>query len=286
MPELPEVETIARSLRPLIWGKAVDGIELIYRPLLRARSEAALDDYLGKRVRRIGRRGKLLIMEFEGGRSLVFHLKMTGQFLWVRSGEPRDKHTRLVFNFRGEDRELRFRDVRKFGFVLCRPIDGNGLCREIASLGPEPLKIGLSEFQGLVSKRKGRIKSLLLNQSFLAGIGNIYADELLFRAAIHPRSEASALSGRDVRQIWEAMRIVLAAAIAAKGTTLRDYTDAEGRVGDFQFAHKVYGREGEGCRTCGTAIRRIVIGGRSTFFCPRCQRMRRPRRRIGRKMVR
>ncbi len=278
MPELPEVETIARSLRPLVTGKTVERVDLLFRPLLRAESADGLKAISGRRVGGIRRRGKMLIIEFEGGPSLVFHLKMTGQFLWVRRSEPRDKHTRLVFGFRGEDRELRFRDVRKFGFLLCHAEPGVDSCREIAALGPEPLEIGFDEFRERIGRRKGRTKSLLLNQGFIAGVGNIYADELLFEAKIEPRSEASALSKNDAWKIWEAMRAILSKSIAAKGTTLRDYTDAEGRVGEFQLAHKVYGREGEGCVECGTTVRRIVLGGRSTFFCPRCQKRRRRRK--------
>jgi formamidopyrimidine-DNA glycosylase len=278
MPELPEVETIARSLRPLIQGKVVDGVDLVFRPLLRAKSARVLAGIAGRKVGGIRRRGKMLLVAFEAGPALVFHLKMTGQFLWVDRVEPRDKHTRLVLSFRGEERELRFRDVRKFGFLICHEGPALDSCPEVAALGPEPLEIGLPEFAARLAKRSGRIKPLLLNQTFIAGIGNIYADELLFEAGIHPRSEASALSKNDVRKIWEAMRSILSKAIAAKGTTLRDYTDAEGRIGEFQLEHKVYGREGEGCVGCGTVVRRIVLGGRSTFFCPRCQKRRRPRR--------
>ncbi len=277
MPELPEVETIARSLRPLVTGRTVAAVELLFRPLLRAESADALKTIAGRKVEAIRRRGKMLIIELERGLALVFHLKMTGQFLWIEGGEARDAHTRLVLSFRGTGRELRFRDVRKFGFLLCRETDGLRTCPEIAALGPEPLEIGLREFTERIAERRGRIKSLLLNQSFIAGIGNIYTDELLFKARIHPKSEASALSKNDVRRVWEAMRTVLAKAIAAKGTTLRDYTDAEGRVGEFQLEHKVYGREGEECVVCGTVLRRIVLGGRSTFFCPRCQKKRRKR---------
>ena len=275
MPELPEVETIARSLRPLILRRTVGRVELLFRPLLRAESADDLDAVRGREVRGIRRRGKMLVLEFEGGHALVFHLKMTGQFLWVSKDEPRDKHTRLVLYFPGEDRELRFRDVRKFGFLLCHKATGIDSCQEVATLGPEPLEIGFPEFTERIAGRRGRIKSLLLNQTFIAGIGNIYADEILFEGKIHPRSEAQALSRNDVRRIWEAMRAILSKAIAAKGTTLQDYTDAEGRVGEFQLEHKVYGREGEKCEGCGATIRRIVLGGRSTFFCPRCQKRRR-----------
>jgi len=279
MPELPEVETIVRGLAPGICGRTIGRAELLFKPLLRRGPKGGLAVLAGRQVLGVRRRGKMALVECEGGITLVFHLKMTGQLLLAvaQGAEPPDKHTRLVVKFRDGGPELRFRDVRKFGFLLCVRGDAEGECAELACLGPEPLGLGHEEFALALRKRKGRIKSSLLDQTLIAGIGNIYADEMLFDAAIHPETPASALSKNDVARLWESMRKVLAAAIEAKGSSLRDYVDADGRAGEFQLSHEVYGREGEPCVRCGRPVRRIVVGGRGTYFCPRCQRKKRGR---------
>jgi formamidopyrimidine-DNA glycosylase len=276
MPELPEVETIVRSLAPGLRGRTVDRAELLFKPLLRQAPRGGLAVLAGRRVLGVRRRGKMALIEFEGDLALVFHLKMTGQLLLAARGAgPPDKHTRLVVRFRDGRPELRFRDVRKFGFLLCLSGQPESRCQELSSLGPEPLDLPLEGFRRAVRRRKGRTKSLLLNQSVIAGIGNIYADEMLFEAGINPRTPAGALTEADLARLWESMRKVLAQAIEAKGSSLRDYVDAEGRAGRFQFSHKVYGRQGEPCVRCGATVKRVVVGGRGTHFCPRCQRRRR-----------
>jgi len=272
MPELPEVETIARTLEPAIRGRVIAGIELLYRPLLRTGGRKGLEELQGRRILGVRRRGKMLIIEFEGAQALVFHLKMTGQFLFAGATEPHDKHTRLVVRFEDGKSELRFRDVRKFGFLLCLEGDPMTACAELACLGPEPLDIGLAEFAALIARKKGRIKSLLLDQTVIAGIGNIYADEMLFDARIHPETPASSLGKQAVAQLYDSMKKILTLAIAEKGSTLQDYRDAEGKAGKFQFFHKVYDRKGEPCVVCGTRVRMRRIGGRSSHFCPKCQR--------------
>ena len=281
MPELPEVETIARSLAPRIKGRIIAGIELLYRPLLRGRGRRTLETMRGRQVLGVRRRGKMLLVECEGGRTLVFHLKMTGQFLFAAEGAPRDKHIRLVIRFEDGRDELRFRDVRKFGFLLCLEGEPERACGELACLGPEPLEVGLPEFRALLEARQGRIKSLLLDQTRIAGIGNIYADETLFAARVHPETPASSLRPEAVEGLYLAMRKILASAVEAGGSTLTDagYHDADGNAGDFQFSHKVYDRKGEPCLVCGTAIQVKRVGGRSSHFCPRCQRRPRSRKR-------
>ena len=282
MPELPEVETIVRSLAPAIRGRRIERAELLFEPLLRRPAQGGLAVLAGKRVRRVRRRGKMALIECEGGTSLVFHLKMTGQLLLAAKGaEAPDKHTRLVVKFRDGGPELRFRDIRKFGFLLCLSGEPEGACPEISGLGPEPLDIALTHFRRILNKRKGRIKSLLLNQTIIAGIGNIYADEILFDAGIHPETPATALSAKDLGRLWGSMRKILARAIEAKGSSLRDYVDADGRSGGFQFFHRVYDREGEPCAACGRPVERIVVGGRGTYFCPSCQRRKGRTKRAG-----
>jgi formamidopyrimidine-DNA glycosylase len=272
MPELPEVETIARTLEPAIRGRVIAGIELLYRPLLRRGGRKGLEGMKGQRVLGVNRRGKMLLIACESGRTLVFHLKMTGQFLFAGATEPHDKHTRLVVRFEDGTNELVFRDVRKFGFLLCLEGDPMALCAELSALGPEPLDIGLAEFAALIARKKGRIKSLLLDQTVIAGIGNIYADEMLFEARIHPEIPASSLGKIRVARLYDSMKKILTLAIAEKGSTLQDYRDAEGKAGHFQFFHKVYDRKGEPCVVCGTRVRMRRIGGRSSHFCPKCQR--------------
>lgn len=286
MPELPEVETIARSLGPRLRGRAIAAIELLHRPLLRRGGREGLEAVRGRRVLGVRRRGKMLLVECQGGRTLAFHLKMTGQFLFAKEGEPRDKHTRLVLRFEDGRDELRFRDVRKFGFLLCLEGPPESACGELATLGPEPLEVGLPEFAAILGARKSRIKALLLDQTRIAGIGNIYADEMLFAARVHPETPASSLRPEAVGRLHAAVREVLGAAVAAGGSTLSDdgYRDADGNAGGFQLSHKVYGRAGEPCAACGAPIRMTRVAGRSSHFCPRCQRKKarrspRPKRR-------
>jgi formamidopyrimidine-DNA glycosylase len=273
MPELPEVESIAAGLRRTITGLEIVEVELRRTALLRRGRRGDLAALRGQTVTAVRRRGKHLIIEC-AGRALVFHLKMTGGFQWTVPAEPGDAHTHLVIRFKNAPRELRFRDVRKFGFLLCLPADELAACRELRVLGPEPLEIGAEEFLSRLRARKGRLKSLLLDQTFVAGIGNIYADEMLFEAGIHPLDTAGRLSRPRALRLWAAMRGVLGRAVAAGGSSIRDYRNADGEIGHFQDDHRVYGREGEPCGRCGAPLRRRVIGGRSSHFCPRCQRRR------------
>ncbi len=279
MPELPEVETIARTLEPAIRGRVISAVDLLYRPLLRRGGPKLIAGMQGRRVLGVKRRGKMLLVKGEGARTFVFHLKMTGQFLFAGATEPRDKHTRLVMRFDDGANELRFRDVRKFGFLLCLEGDPMAACGELARLGPEPLEVGLEEFATIVKNRKGRIKSLLLDQTVIAGIGNIYADEMLFNARVHPETPASSIGKKAAERLYDSMKKTLTLAIAEKGSTLQDYRDAEGNAGNFQFFHKVYDRKGEPCVVCGTPVRMMRVGGRSSHFCPQCQRKKAKRER-------
>jgi formamidopyrimidine-DNA glycosylase len=197
---------------------------------------------------------------------------MTGQFLFAAASDPRDKHTRLIMRFDDGRNELRFRDVRKFGFLLCLEGEPESACAELACLGPEPLEIGLPEFASILKAHRGRIKSVLLDQRRIAGIGNIYADEILFASGIDPRAEASSLGPRRLERLWSSVREVLEEAISFKGTTVRDFRDGDGFEGLFQNRLRVYGRDGEPCPRCKAPIRRLRISGRSAHFCPRCQR--------------
>jgi formamidopyrimidine-DNA glycosylase len=271
MPELPEVESIAVSLRKAVRGRQITGLTLRRVGLLRRGRPADLQPLVGRTVKDVRRRGKHLILD-AGDRVLMFHLRMTGGFRWAEAAEPPDKHTHLVLRFAGRSDELRFHDVRKFGFALCLPAAGVDSCREIAALGPEPLEIGLREFQSRLKTRRGRLKGVLLDQSFVAGIGNIYADEMLFEAGIHPLASAARLSPARSARLWTAMRSILTKAVAAGGSSIRDYRNADGEVGHYQHDHRVYGRFKEPCVRCGAPVRRRTIAGRSSHFCTRCQK--------------
>jgi len=281
VPELPEVETIAASLRRRIIGLEIAGIDLYFPGLLRG-DAAELTKYRGKKITGVLRRGKMLLITCGANHHLLFHLKMTGGFQWAKKGARRDAYTRLRITFKDLERNLLFRDVRKFGFLRCLetgvPLDGV----ELSRIGPEPLEITNDDFSRILARRKGRLKSLLLDQTFLAGIGNIYADEILFAARVHPLTPASPLTLKQTERLWAAIREILRKAVTAGGSSIRDYKDADGMDGLFQNEHNVYGRKGEPCPRCGAKIRRLVIGGRSSFFCPRCQRIR--SRRLGKGM--
>jgi formamidopyrimidine-DNA glycosylase len=276
MPELPEIETIASGLRRRALGLTIARIDLFLPKLLRG-NPAALESFKGKTITDIRRRGKMLLISCGKGRHLLFHLKMTGGFEWVRKGKPGDAHARLRIVFRGSGRDLLFSDVRKFAFLRCLETEAPLECHELGQLGPEPLVCSAGDFAERLASRKGRLKSLLLDQRFLAGIGNIYADESLFEARLHPLAPASSLLARDVERLWAAIRGVLARAVAAGGSSIRNYRADDGAEGFFQNEHHVYGRAGQPCSRCGKQIRRMVIGGRSSHFCPRCQRPRRRR---------
>ena len=269
MPELPEVETVARGLHERLPGSTITGVS-VYWPRTLARP--ALDEFtaglVGRRVESVGRRGKYVIIKLDHGYLLV-HLKMSGRLFVAPAGEAPGPHDRAVLDL-DDGRQLRFRDARKFGriYLVDQP-------EEItAPLGPEPLAadFSLDDFGRLLGRRSGRLKSMLLNQEFLAGVGNIYADEILYMARLNPLRRADTLTAGDRARLYEAIHTVLQRAIAACGTTLpdRNYLDAEGRAGGYRV--EVYGRDGEPCLACGTPIERLVIGGRSTHFCPKCQR--------------
>jgi len=217
----------------------------------------------GRRIAGIKRYGKFILISLDLGGYLVVHLGMTGRLLL--SG-PAGKHTHAIVTFdRGV---LLYDDSRQFGRIQFSEI----FPERIAKLGPEPLEVPFPDFAAALKRRKTRIKALLLNQDFLRGMGNIYADEALFRAGIHPMAMASRLRGDRPRRLYDGMVAVLQEAIAAGGSSISDYVDAEGRKGFFQISHRVYQRAGEPCVNCGTPIRRILVVQRSSHFCPDCQK--------------
>ena len=283
MPELPEVETVARDLRGLVVGATIAGARGDWGPMIRSHADLAAFDreVAGRRIEAVGRRGKVVLLSLSGGAAITIHLKMTGQLFVVPAATPADRHVHVVLAL-ADGRELRFRDIRKFGRMGLWPVDpGTGRAldpeagRELfAAIGPEPLEatFTLAVFQARLRARRGRLKPLLLDQGFVAGIGNIYADEVLWRARLHPLRPAATLPPADERRLHREIRAVLAEAVERRGSSVDDYTAPEGD-GSMQERLEAYQRTGEPCPRCGRPIRRIVVGGRATHFCGWCQRL-------------
>ena len=282
MPELPEVETVARDLRPRILGATITGARCSWARTLRTHTpEAFAEAVAGRRVEAVGRRAKLVVIELSGDAALTIHLKMTGQLFVVPAETPEDPYVRLVLEL-ADGRELRFRDIRKFGKVGLYgrdPVTGElitevGGTAVFAAFGPEPLAddFTLREFRRRLRRRSGRLKPLLLDQSFVAGVGNIYADEALWTSRLHPLRTAGTLHPADERHLHAAIRSILAEAVERRGSSIDDYTAPDGD-GSMQERLQVYQRTGEPCPRCGRPVKRIVIGARSTHFCSWCQRL-------------
>jgi formamidopyrimidine-DNA glycosylase len=270
MPELPEVETIRRDLLPLLRGRAFTHVWVSPEAprLVQGPSPADLARLLpGRRIKDVSRRGKFLVFHLSGGLYLVVHLRMTGALLHRPSGAPPDRYIRAVLSL-DDGSELRFSDLRKFGALWLLPDPSIVLGR----LGPEPLD-GLtpSLLRELTARRRAPIKSVLLDQRALAGLGNIYADEALFAAGLHPQRPASSLSDSEVERLHKAIGRVLSEALHDRGASFRDYVDASGRKGRHQFRVQVFRRTGQPCRVCGREIARVKVAGRSSHFCPKCQ---------------
>jgi formamidopyrimidine-DNA glycosylase len=270
MPELPEVETVARDLRPRIVGAGiVDATVLWARTLRDGTPESFASGVAGRRIEGVSRRGKQVVVSLSGDAFLTIHLKMTGQLFVVPQGGTEDPYVRLVLEL-DDGREIRFRDIRKFGRVgLYVPGDD-----PFAAVGPEPLsdEFTLADWRRRIRSRKGRLKSLLLDQSFVAGVGNIYADEALWASRLHPLRSARSLRPPDERHLYLQLRRILAEAVVRRGSSIDDYTAPDGD-GAMQEHLAVYQRTGERCLRCGRPIRRIVVGGRATHFCSWCQRL-------------
>jgi formamidopyrimidine-DNA glycosylase len=262
LPELPEVETVVRSLRPSLIGRRILNAEFGQLRVLRGLPHDTAEALAGQRVESIERYGKFIAIRLERG-ILVVHLGMTGKLL---VDAERTKWTHAIFTL--DVGSLLFDDPRQFGRIEY----GVELPGRVSALGPEPLEVSLEEFARRLKLRGSPIKAVLLNQSVVRGVGNIYADEALFRAGIHPKRKASSLGAARVAKLYGAMREVLAEAIEGRGSSVSNYVDANGCQGSFQQQHRAYQRTGEPCFTCGTKIKRIVVAQRSTHFCPKCQR--------------
>jgi len=274
MPELPEVETVRRSLLACIKGLTITSASLRLPKLVQnLTAEEFIGAIVGRTVVDIERRGKYLMLRLSGEWTLVIHLRMTGQLRYSAPDVPEPAHTHIILGL-SDGMELRYTDIRQFGFWFLAPNDIIGMVSRIQGLGPEPLDEGLTlkDFSHLIVGKKTRIKALLLNQNFIAGVGNIYADEALFGAGIHPLRPADSLSTEEIKALYSSLRHVLSQGVRMRGTSFSDYVDGLGEAGSFQHELKVYGRAGEPCSVCGTELVRLIVAGRGTCICPRCQR--------------
>ncbi len=270
MPELPEVETIVRDLRPLLVGRRILGIEVSKKPLRRKWSRAWNASIIGRSANAIGRRGKWILIDL-GEPWLLVHLGMTGQFTVAPADVSRASHTHLVFHL-DDGNELRFRDIRRFGSAALFPnrakLDGH---LATMRLGPEPFELEASAFHASLRATNRNLKAILLDQTVIAGVGNIYADESTFEAGLHPTTIGKRVRADQAANLCRAIVSVLTHAIEKRGASIRDYVGGSGLKGGFQDEFRVYGRTGEPCIQCATPIERIVLGGRSTHYCPTCQ---------------
>ncbi len=275
MPELPEVETIRRSLL-FLEGQTISSVEV-----LRPKSVKGLvgapelaQTIKGRKLIELARRGKYLLWHLEGKLTMVLHLRMTGQLMWYQKDLPRDKHITAIWQFQDLEGQLRLVDIRTFATINLVPTGEYQSIAGLFSLSPELLSEGFSTqelFQKL-QRRRSPIKSALLDQRLFAGVGNIYADEALYRARIHPLTPANELPQEDCQKLTASVQAVLAEGIENHGTTFRNYVDGKGEAGGFQNKLAVYGRRDQDCQACGNPIHRIVVAGRGSFFCPQCQR--------------
>jgi formamidopyrimidine-DNA glycosylase len=278
MPELPEVETVARGLQREVVGRRILSVTLGKTDFI-DNPEMVESELPGRTIVRVERYGKFLLLWLspgeevkpgEGEAALLVHLGMTGLLLPREVSESQAKHTHVVMPL-DDGRELRYVDPRRFGRMAY--LAGEVLSRELQRFGADPLEVGREEFARRIQQRKARIKALLLDQSVLRGVGNIYADESLWRAKIHPAQRGARLKRRQVQLLYRKLQEILKKAIVLRGSSISDFLDADGMPGEYQQHHRVYGREGQPCFRCKTPIRRVIVAGRSSYYCPDCQRM-------------
>lgn len=272
MPELPEVETVVRELRPRLVGRTIVSISASRRQLRRPWLPRWSRVVRGSRVASVTRRGKWIICRLHNDLHMVLHLGMTGQLTVTPSTAPRQSHTHLVFQLNANDEQLRFRDIRRFG---CASLFRDSVAVEKffdqSRLGPEPFELDPAYWRRRLAETRRCLKAVLLDQSVVAGVGNIYADEALFEARLHPALLGQRVKPMQAERLRSAIVVVLRRAIEKRGSSIRNYVGGTGREGEYQREFRVYGQNGQPCPKCRTPIVRIRLAGRSTHFCPQCQ---------------
>jgi formamidopyrimidine-DNA glycosylase len=275
VPELPEVETVRAQLERVLVGRRLERVEILDSRLTRPFDPAVVAVELeGERIAAVDRRGKYLVVRFDSGRVLLIHLRMTGSLRHAPAGTlENDPHRRAVVRL-DDGSDVAYRDVRRFGtWLLVEPDELDPYLAERLGVEPFGRAFGPRRLAGRLRGRRAPVKAALLDQRTVAGLGNIYADEALWRARIHPLKPAGELEEPEVRRLQQAVRRALEAGIARQGATLRDYAQPDGRRGAMQHEFKVYGREGEPCDRCGTPIEKTRAAGRGTWYCPNCQQL-------------
>jgi formamidopyrimidine-DNA glycosylase len=281
MPELPEVETVARGLRRAILGRRIVSVTLGKTDFID--DPVALEEHLpGRQIAAVERFGKFMLLRLSSSArlgsilrngeaapaALLVHLGMTGQIAPMPSAQPREKHTHVCLLL-DDGRELRYTDARRFGRIAY--LTEGPLAKELGGFGVDPLDVSDEEFASRIRGRRARIKALLLDQSVLRGVGNIYADESLWRAKIHPARLGAQLTKDQAKTLRRVLQEILRKAILMRGSSISNFLDAEGEPGEYQRHHRAYGREGKACYRCQTSVRRAIVAGRSSYFCPKCQ---------------
>ena len=274
MPELPEVQTVVTGLNKMLRDKKIVNTHIYDEMVI---GYPGKEDFIslseGKKIKSLTRRGKYIIINFSDNKhKLVIHLRMSGKLLYKKRNDEKDKHTHVIFEF-DDDTDLRFNNIRKFGrlyFITENELEEAG---NLSNLGIEPLsdEFTLDLFEEMLDGRKGMIKPLIMNQEFIAGVGNIYADEALFMSNIKPDRKANTLSEQEIGDLYNAIRKILKKGIKMGGTSVSDYVNALGKSGKFQHELNVYKKEGEKCEKCGEAIEKKKVSGRSARYCPNCQ---------------
>lgn len=274
MPELPEVETVVRTLRTLVQGKTISQVTVSLPRIIRTPDdvESFKLRLAGQTIRAIKRRAKFIQFILDQD-VLISHLRMEGRYGLYKAEDPVEKHTHVIFHFT-DGTELRYRDVRQFGTMDVLPLGMETAVGPLAKLGVEPLEESFTPavLRGLLKGRSTKIKPLLLNQECIVGLGNIYVDESLFKAGIHPERPAGKLTGKQVNKLHESIVSTLREAVEQGGSSIKSYVNGQGEMGMFQQSLLVYGRKDEPCVNCGTPIVRFVVAGRGTHICPKCQR--------------
>lgn len=273
MPELPEVETVRRTLEQLVIGKTISDVQIHWPKIIKQPAETNKFRTMitGQTIEKIARRGKYLLFYLTDD-VLISHLRMEGKYGLFQKDEPVDKHTHVIFSFT-DDTELRYRDVRKFGTMHLLPKGSEFSTPPLKGLGIEPFddEFTVSYLKKAFQKTIRNIKAVLLDQTIVTGLGNIYVDESLFKAKIHPLRPAKSLSDDEIDRLRIAIVETLREAVKKGGTTIRSYVNSQGEIGMFQLELNVYGQEGEPCKQCGTEIEKTKVGGRGTHICPGCQ---------------
>jgi formamidopyrimidine-DNA glycosylase len=272
MPELPEVETIVRRLRLSLVGQKIRTVQVITPKILRLPSRDFVQTLNGAIIREIRRKGKLILMGLDPEGTLILHLRMTGQVLIEPKSRPIDRHTHVIFSFSSSPLQMRYRDIRKFGFF---DLISEGAAEDlpyIGKVGPDPFELSPQKFFQIIHSKKKMIKPLLLDQSVISGLGNIYVDESLFQAGIHPQTKAETLSQGQVKNLYLIIKKILSQAIRMQGSTLKNYRRPDGTSGGFQDYHQVYRRTRHPCPVCRTPILKMRVGSRGTHYCAFCQK--------------